>query len=101
MHAEALVQGASSNSISADEAVNLVRERAGLDPLSNVTLDQVMDEKYAELATEMGIRFYDMVRLERYDELDYHESGPEFTEDKIFLPYPLNQQDLLPQLQSE
>jgi len=101
MHAEALVQGASSNSISADEAVNLVRERAGLDPLSNVTLDQVMEEKYAELATEMGIRFYDMVRLERYEELNYHEGEAEFTEDKIFLPYPLNQQDLLPQLQNE
>ena len=101
MHAEALVQGATSNSISADQAVNRVRERAGMDPLSNVTLDQVMDEKFAEMATEMGIRFYDMVRLERYDELDYHESEPAFTEDKIFFPYPLAQQDLLPQLRDE
>jgi hypothetical protein len=101
MHAEALVQGANSSSISADQAVNLVRERAGLDPISNVTLDQVMDEKYAEMATEMGIRFYDMVRLERYEELNYHEGEAAFTEDKIFLPYPLNQQDLLPQLRNE
>lgn len=101
MHAEALVQGASSSSISATAAVNLVRNRAGLDDLNSVNLDQVMAEKYAEMATEMGIRFYDMVRLGRYDELDYHESTPEFTEDKRFLPYPLNQQDLLPQLRNE
>jgi len=101
MHAEALVQGATSTSISADDAVNLVRDRAGLVDLSNVTLDQVMDEKFAEMATEMGIRFYDMVRLERYDELNYHESEPVFTEEKIFLPYPLAQQDLLPQLRDE
>ena len=101
MHAEALVQGASSSSISATQAVNLVRNRAGLDDLSNLTLDQVMEEKYAELATELGIRFYDMVRLGRYEELNYHEGEPAFTEDKIFLPYPLAQQDLLPQLRNE
>jgi len=101
MHAEALVQGANSSSISADQAVNQVRERAGLDPISNVTLDQVMEEKFAELATEWGIRFYDMVRLERYDELDYHQGQPAFSENKIFLPYPLAQQDLLPQLRNK
>ncbi|HET6543347.1 MAG TPA: RagB/SusD family nutrient uptake outer membrane protein [Chryseolinea sp.] len=96
MHAEALAQGASGSAMTADQAVNAVRSRAGLGTLSGVTLDQVMDEKYAELAMEWGTRYYDMVRLERYDELSY--DGRTFSESKIFLPYPQAQVDLLPSL---
>jgi len=101
LHAEALVQGASSSAISADQAVNLVRDRADLSSLTNVTLEQVMDEKYAELAMEWGIRFYDMVRLGNYEELNYHGDGAAFSLDKLFLPYPLKQVDMLPQLENE
>ena len=77
------------------EAVNLVRERVGMSSLSSVNNDQVMDEKYAELAMEWGTRFYDMVRLGKYDELNY-DGRTGFGEDKIFLPYPQNQVDQLP-----
>jgi hypothetical protein len=84
--------------MTADAAVNVVRQRAGLTPLSGVTADQVMDEKFAELAMEWGTRYYDMVRLERYDELSYE--GRTFTADKIFLPYPQNQVDKLPALKN-
>lgn len=94
MHAEALTQGATGTGMTADEAVNAVRDRAGLSPLSAVTNEQVMDEKFAELATEWGTRYYDMVRLGKYDELNY--DGRTFTENKIFLPYPQGQVDLLP-----
>ncbi|MFW6259362.1 MAG: RagB/SusD family nutrient uptake outer membrane protein [Tangfeifania sp.] len=96
MYAEALKQGASGSGLTADQAVNRVRERAGLDPLSDVTLDQVMDEKFAELAMEWGIRYYDMVRLGNFDELSYE--GRTFSEDLIYLPYPQNQVDILPGL---
>jgi len=96
MHAEALTQGASGSGMTADQAVNAVRSRAGLSTLSGVTTAQVMDEKYAELAMEWGVRYYDMVRLQRYDELSYE--GRNFTESKIFLPYPQAQLDLLPAL---
>ena len=99
MHAEALVQGATGTGMTADQAVNAVRSRAGLTTLSGVTLDQVLDEKYAELAMEWGTRYYDMVRLGRYDELSY--DGRNFSEDKIFLPLPQNQVDLLPTLSAE
>ena len=85
--------------MTADQAVNAVRSRAGLTPLSGVTLDQVMDEKYAELAMEWGTRYYDMVRLGRYEELSY--DGRNFSEDKIFLPLPQAQIDLLPTLTTE
>lgn len=92
MHAEALVSGASSSVMSADEAVNAVRSRAGLTNLTGVTLDDVLDEKFAEFGMEWGIRFYDLIRHERTGELDGYSS-----EDR-FIPYPLQQIDLLPQL---
>jgi hypothetical protein len=96
MYAEALTQGASGNAGTADNAVNIVRLRAGLNPLSGVTNDQVMDEKFAELAMEWGDRFFDMVRLGKTNELSY--DGRTFTMDKTFLPYPQNQVDQLPVL---
>ncbi len=96
MYAEALTQGATGSAGTADQAVNLVRERAGLAPLSGVTNDQVMDEKFAELGMEWGTRYFDMVRLGRYNELSY--DGRTFSADKIFLPYPQNQVDQLPNL---
>jgi starch-binding outer membrane protein, SusD/RagB family len=94
MYAEALTQGASGSAGSADAAVNLVRQRAGLAPLSGVTNDQVMDEKFAELGMEWGNRFFDMIRLGRTNELSY--DGKVFSADKAFLPYPQNQVDQLP-----
>tara|TARA_R110001583_G_scaffold145096_1_gene297118 strand:+ start:58887 stop:60422 length:1536 start_codon:yes stop_codon:yes gene_type:complete len=96
MHAEAITQGASGSAMSADQAVNEVRSRAGLTPLSGVTNAQVMDEKFAELAMEWGTRYFDMIRLGNTAELSY--DGRSFTEDKAFLPYPQNQVDLLPGL---
>jgi len=97
MYAEALTQGASGNAGTALEAVNLVRARVGMPTLSSVNNDQVMDEKYAELAMEWGDRYYDMVRLGRYDELNY-DGRTNFGPNKIFLPYPQNQVDQLPVL---
>jgi hypothetical protein len=96
MHAEALTQGASGTGMTADQAVNAVRERADLPPIAGVTNDQVMDEKFAELAMEWGIRYYDMLRLGRYDELTY--DGRTFTENNALLPYPQAQVDLYPVL---
>jgi len=96
MHAEALTMGATSSSITAVEAVNQVRDRAGLSPLASVNNDQVMDEKYAELAMEWGTRYYDMIRLNKTSELSY--DGRTFSAAKTYLPYPQNQVDQLPAL---
>jgi hypothetical protein len=94
MYAEALIQGASNSAMTADQAVNLVRARADLTPLSGVTLDQLVDEKYAELSMEWGKRFFDMVRLERYGELSFE--GRTFTADKAFVTYHQDQIDEFP-----
>ncbi len=97
MHAEAVVSGAGGGGISAEDALNEVRERAGLDPISGVTLDDVLDEKFAEFGMEWGIRFYDLVRHDRTSELNYGGRTYNAGSDR-FLPYPLAQQDILPQL---
>ncbi|CAH8283588.1 putative outer membrane starch-binding protein [Mariniflexile fucanivorans] len=94
MYAEALSHGATNSAMTKDDAVNLVRTRAGLAPLSGVTLDQIVDEKYAELAMEWGKRFFDMVRLERYEELSFE--GRTFTKDKAFVTYHQDQIDEFP-----
>jgi len=94
IYAEALTQGANGSAMTADQAVNLVRSRAGLNSLNGVTLDQVVDEKFAELGMEWGKRYFDMLRLGRYNELSY--DGRTFTEDKSFLPYPQSQVDQFP-----
>ncbi len=97
MYAEALTRGAASSiSMTADQAVNMVRSRAVLGTLTGVTTQQVLDEKFAELGTEWGIRFFDMVRTENTAELS-HE-GKTFTMDKAYLPFPADQVAELPQL---
>jgi hypothetical protein len=64
MYAEAKVRGASvatKSTLTADDAVNLVRRRAGLGDVAGVTLQQIWDERRAELALEED-RFFDLVR---------------------------------------
>lgn len=99
MYAEALTQNATGSAMSATAAVNLVRARAGLAALPGVNNEDVMNEKYAELAMEWGTRFYDMVRLGNVAALSY--DGRTYTADKVFLPYPQNQVDLLPALKNQ
>lgn len=64
MYAEAKVQGATyttRSGLSADDALNLVRDRAGLEYLSGATLQDIWDERRAELALEED-RFFDLIR---------------------------------------
>jgi starch-binding outer membrane protein, SusD/RagB family len=64
MYAEALVRGAAPYApaaITAGEAVNIVRRRAGLADLAGITLQDIWDERRAELAMEED-RFFDLVR---------------------------------------
>lgn len=98
MHAEALTRGATSSSITALQAVNLVRSRADVPALLAVTSEDVMDEKFAELAMEWGIRYFDLIRLGDTNELSY--DGRTFTDNKTYLPYPQAQQDQLPILRN-
>ena len=59
-YAEAVANGASEGEISAYDAFNSVRARAGLKPVE-ATLENILDERRAELAMEEN-RFFDLVR---------------------------------------
>ncbi len=64
MYAESKVHGATfptASGLTADDAVNQVRIRAGLNALSGATLQQIWDERRAELALEED-RFFDLIR---------------------------------------
>lgn len=61
MKAECILQGASGSKTEVDKIVNDVRARAGLTPLTNVTLDQLLEERRKEFLSE-GFRWHDLVR---------------------------------------
>jgi hypothetical protein len=100
MYAEALVNGASvtlTSGMSADMAVNMVRERAGLENLSGVTLEQIWDERRAELAMEED-RFFDLIRTGQAKEA-MAKVGKTFVEGKHEVyPIPAAQIQLNPKL---
>jgi hypothetical protein len=67
MYAEALTNGISvptQSGLTPDDAINLVRRRAGLNNLTGATLSQIWDERRAELAMEED-RFFDLIRTKQ------------------------------------
>ena len=90
MNAEAKVRAQQNG----DEPFNLVRTRAKLSPITNVTLDQILDERRAEFAMEWGERFFDLVRTGKApDVLSGFVPG-----ESEYYPIPQNQIDLNPNL---
>lgn len=90
LNAEAKVR----NGKNGDTPFNLVRSRAGMDEITDVTLDEILEERFVEFACEWGERFYDLVRTGKATtELPGFVSGK-----SDFYPIPLNQIDLNPNL---
>ena len=80
MYAEATAVGyngpkgkAATYSLTAEEALNKIRERAGIALLSNINMEKVRHERRVELAFE-GHRFWDMKRW-RIAHLDVAQGG--------------------------
>lgn len=93
MNAEARVRKGQNG----DVPLNLVRERAGLEPIQNATVDQILEERQVELALEWGERFYDLVRTDQAArELAGFVKGA-----SEYYPVPLDQIDLNPNLDLE
>ena len=61
MKAECILHGATGTQADVDEIVNKVRNRAGLGPVSGVTLDGLLEERRKEFVGE-GLRWNDLVR---------------------------------------
>jgi hypothetical protein len=98
MYAEAILNGApvGTSGLSALDAVNLVRDRAEIPLLDNVTLQDVWDERRAEFAMEED-RFFDLVRT---DQAAVLLSPAGYVEGKNNLfPIPSNQLQLNPNLE--
>jgi hypothetical protein len=61
MRAECILRGAGGTQADVDAAVNQVRSRAGLAPVTGVTMPQLLEERRREFAGE-GLRWHDLVR---------------------------------------
>jgi len=61
LKAECILHGAAGAQGDVDDIINQVRARAGLDPITGVTLDQLYDERRREFANE-GLRWFDLQR---------------------------------------
>lgn len=61
LKAECILMGGGGSQGEADAIINQVRNRAGLGSISNVTIDQLYDERRRELAGE-GQRWFDLQR---------------------------------------
>ncbi len=91
LNAEAKVR----NGKNGDENFNLVRERAKMPPLTNVTVDQVLDERRMELVCEWGERYSDLLRSGKAaTELKDLNWAPE----RQYFPIPFNQYTSNPDL---
>jgi hypothetical protein len=98
MFAEAVERGASvspTSGMTAQEAVNKVRRRAGLEELGAPTLEDILAERRAELAMEED-RFFDIVRTGQTALLTGH--GFKAGKNELF-PIPYAQRQLNPNLQ--
>lgn len=91
MNAEAKVRKGQNG----DEPLNMVRKRAGLEPIHGATIDQILEERQVELALEWGARFYDLVRTDKAaQELPGFVKGS-----SEYYPIPQDQIDLNPNLE--
>ena len=61
MKAECMLQRAAGSQGEVDDIVNQIRMRANLDPMSNVTLEMLLEERRKEFAAE-SLRWDDLVR---------------------------------------
>lgn len=81
-----------------DAPFNLVRKRAKMPELTNVTVDQILDERRMELAGEWGERYNDLVRTGKAASV-LGSNG--WTEDKTYYPVPFAQLSDVPALKNE
>lgn len=81
MKAEAMIRQGNNG----DEFVNMVRERAGIDPWSGTTLEQILDERGRELFWEAHRR-QDLIRFDKFNE-EWWEK-PASSDDRKIFPIP-------------
>lgn len=92
MKAEAMIRQGKNG----DDYVNMIRERAGLEPISGVTLDELLDERGREMFWE-GHRRQDLIRFGKFNDAWWEKSAS--TADRKIFPIPQWAIDANPNLQ--
>jgi SusD family. len=108
MKAECILHGAPGTQADVDAIVNQVRNRAGLGPVSNVTLPQLMEERRKEFAAE-GLRWHDLVRSGLVETVmtawipaeDVQHQMQPFNKNYILYPVPQSELDVKPGLYTQ
>lgn len=105
LKAECILRGAGGSQTDVDAAVNQIRERAGLPPVSNVSLDRLFEERRKEFVGE-GSRWYDLIRTGKIDQIipswitaeDVQHQMQVFNKNYIIYPVPQPELDAAPGL---
>ncbi|MBU2997295.1 RagB/SusD family nutrient uptake outer membrane protein [Cellulophaga baltica] len=99
LYAEAILAGGNSTTDSrAIDAFNLVRQRAGLEEVVNLTKDELLEERRVEFVYE-NQRLYDLIRFGEADNVLTAFSNANslfYTSEKKYLPFPQTEIDNLP-----
>jgi hypothetical protein len=101
LKAECILHGAPGTQTDVDAIVNQVRQRAGLDPVSNVTLPELMEERRREFVGE-GLRWHDLVRSGLVETVmnawiakeDIQHQMQPFNKNYVIYPVPQSQLDV-------
>jgi hypothetical protein len=109
LKAECILHGAPGTPADVDAIVNQVRARAGLTPITGVTLPQLFDERRREFAGE-GSRWFDLQRSgnlvtimnawRTVEDAALHKMNP-ITANHIIYPVPQSQLDAAPGLYTQ
>lgn len=83
---------------SGDSSVKTVRDRAGMPTLTNVTVDQILDERRMELCSEWCVRYIDLVRTGKAASV---LGAQGWTTDKTYWPVPSTQLQNIPDLSKD
>ena len=93
MNAEALVRLGGNG----DQPFNLVRTRAKMPAINNVTVDQILDERRMEFCGEWGERYNDLIRTGKAAEV---LGAQGWTKEKTYYPLPFEQLNNVPTLKN-
>jgi hypothetical protein len=100
MKAEAILRGAAATTVggelqTAAELVNKIRVRAKVEPITNITLDELLDERAREFAWE-GWRRNDLIRFGKFEDSWGFKTNTDIT--KRIYPVPTSEMTLNPSL---
>lgn len=97
-------RGRLGNILGAQDDLNVIRNRAGLENTlassQNELLDAILQERQVELFTEHGQRWFDLKRMGKADEI-LSQVKPNWSSDHVLLPIPEAEIEINPNLEPQ